>query len=91
MNKNELVNELIKNTDMTKTKALKFVNLMIDTITDELMKKDGKMTLVGLGSFRTIIKKKKKGRNPRTGEEIVIPRRRSVKFLPAKKLKESVE
>ena len=91
MNKNDLVAELLKDSDMAKTKALKFVDLMIDTITDELKRKDGKLTLVGFGTFRTITKKKKKGRNPRTGEEITIPKRKSVKFLPGKRLKELVE
>ncbi len=91
MNKNDLVAELLKSSDMTKTKALKFVDLMIDTIADELKRKDGKITLVGFGTFRSITKKRKKGRNPRTGEEIVIPKRKSVKFLPGKKLKELVE
>lgn len=91
MNKNDLVTELLKDSDMTKTKTLKFVDLMIETIADELKKKDGKLTLVGFGTFRTITKKRKKGRNPRTGEEIVIPKRKSVKFLPGKKLKELVE
>jgi len=91
MNKNDLVAELLKDSDMTKTKALKFVDLMIDTIADELKKKDGKLTLVGFGTFKAITKKRKKGRNPRTGEEIIIPKRKSVKFLPGKKLKELVE
>ncbi len=91
MNKNDLVMELLKDSDMTKTKALKFVDLMIDTIADELKRKDGKLTLVGFGTFKAITKKRKKGRNPRTGEEIVIPKRKSVKFLPGKKLKELVE
>ncbi len=91
MNKKDLVAELLVGSDMTKTKALKFVDLMIDTITNELKKKDGKLTLVGFGTFRTSIKKRKKGRNPRTGEEIIIPKRKSVKFLPGKKLKELVD
>lgn len=91
MNKNDLVAELLKDSDMTKTKALKFVDLMIDTIADELKRKDGKLTLVGFGTFKAITKKRKKGRNPRTGEEIIIPKRKSVKFLPGKKLKELVE
>ena len=91
MNKNDLVAELLNDSDMTKTKALKFVDLLIDTITDELKRKDGKLTLVGFGTFRTITKKRKKGRNPRTGEEIVIPKKKTVKFLPGKKLKTLVE
>ncbi len=91
MNKNDLVVEMVKETDMTKSEAVRVVDVMIETITDELKKKDGKLTLVGFGTFKTIMKKKKKGRNPRTGEEIIIPKRKSVKFLPGKKLKELVE
>ena len=58
MNKNDLVTELLKDSDMTKTKALKFVDLMIDTIADELKRKDGKLTLVGFGTFKAITKRK---------------------------------
>ena len=91
MNKNDLVIELLKESSLAKKKALGFIDLMIDTITEELRKKDGKITLVGFGTFKTITRKRKKGRNPRTGEEIVIPKTKSVKFLPGKKFKELVE
>ena len=64
---------------------------MTETVTDELKKEDGRLTLVGFGTFKTISKKQKKGRNPRTGEEITIPKKRVVKFVPGKKLKELVK
>jgi DNA-binding protein HU-beta len=69
---------------------LKVIDAFVDTVTGELKKKDGKLTLVGFGTFKTIFKKEKKGRNPRTGAEITIPKKRVVKFVPGKKLKESV-
>lgn len=91
MNKNELAIEMVNEADIAKNDALNVIDLMIETITDELKKKNGKITLVGFGTLKTIVKKRKKGRNPRTGEEITIPKRRSVKFIPGKKLKGLVE
>jgi DNA-binding protein HU-beta len=91
MNKNELAVEMSLHTDLTKEQVLNYIDIMIDSITGELKKKDGKLTLVGFGTLKTIVKKRKRGRNPRTGEEIIIPKRRSVKFVPGKNLKELVE
>ncbi len=91
MNKNELAVEMSLHTDLTKEQVLNYIDIMIDSITGELKKKDGKLTLVGFGTLKTIIKKRKRGRNPRTGEEIIIPKRRSVKFVPGKNLKELVK
>lgn len=91
MNKNELAAEISEQTDMTKEKILTFIDILIDSVSDELKKKNGKITLIGFGSLKTVVKKRKKGRNPRTGEEIIIPKKRSVKFTPGKKLKGMVE
>lgn len=90
MNKNELALQMVKSLNITKNDALKVIDAFVDTVTGELKKKDGKLTLVGFGTFKTIFKKEKKGRNPRTGAEITIPKKRVVKFVPGKKLKESV-
>jgi DNA-binding protein HU-beta len=91
MNKNELAIKMVEDAGITKGNALKVIDTMIDVIADELAKNEGKITLVGFGTFKTTVKKKKKGRNPKTGEVIEIPRRRSVKFVPGKKLKELVQ
>jgi DNA-binding protein HU-beta len=87
MNKNELAVQMVKDFGATKVDALKIIDAYIDVVTEELKKKQGKLTLVGFGTFKTITKKQKKGRNPRSGEEIIIPQKRAVKFVPGKKLK----
>lgn len=91
MNKNELAVEMSLLTDLSKEQVMNYIDIMIESITGELKKKEGKITLVGFGTLKTIIKKRKKGRNPRTGAEIIIPKKRSVKFIPGKNLKELVE
>jgi DNA-binding protein HU-beta len=55
-----------------------------------LKKKEGKVTLVGFGTFTKIRRKARKGRNPQTGEAIKISASNVVKFRPGKKLKEAV-
>jgi DNA-binding protein HU-beta len=91
MNKNELSVQMVSDSGVTKNDAMKVIDAMVEVVTEELQKKDGKLTLVGFGTFKTINKKQKKGRNPRTGTEIVIPKKRVVKFVPGKKLKEIVK
>lgn len=91
MNKADLVSKMIEGSNVTKNDALKVVDYFVEVITDELKKNDGKLTLVGFGTFKTITKKQKKGRNPRTGAEITIPRKRVVKFVPGKKLKDEIK
>lgn len=90
MNKNELAAVMVQDSDITKSAALTVIDSLVDTLTEELKKNDGKITLVGFGTFKTITKKKKKGRNPQTGEEIIIPKKRVVKFVAGKKLKETI-
>jgi DNA-binding protein HU-beta len=91
MNKNELALQMVKGLNITKNDALKVIDAFVDVISGELKKKDGKLTLVGFGTFKTISKKEKKGRNPRTGAAITIPEKRVVKFVAGKKLKESIK
>jgi DNA-binding protein HU-beta len=91
MNKNELAVQMVKDSSITKNDAIKVIDGFVNIITEEMLSKDGKVTLVGFGTFKTLDKKQKKGRNPRTGEEIIIPRKRVVKFIPGKELKELVK
>jgi nucleoid DNA-binding protein len=49
--------------------------------------RDGEKVVVqGFGSFHVVMRKSKPARNPRTGEAVVIPPRRRVKFKMAKDL-----
>lgn len=47
-------------------------------------------TLPGLGKLVLVNRKARKGRNPATGEEIMIPAKRVVKFRVAKAAKDAI-
>jgi len=90
MTKAELVEQMAKEAGISKVAAAAALDSMIDGITKALKKKDGRVTLVGFGTFQKIRRKARKGRNPQTGEEIKIKAQNVVKFKPGKKLKDAV-
>jgi DNA-binding protein HU-beta len=90
MNKGDLVNEVAKVVS-TKKEAKAAVDCIFDTITNSLKKKKSEpVTLVGFGTFKVSKRKARKGRNPRTGEEIKIKAKRVPRFVPGKGLKDAV-
>ena len=88
MNKGDLVNEVAKVVG-TKKEAQAAVDCVFQTITKALKKKDT-VTLVGFGTFKVSKRKARKGRNPRTGEEIKIKAKNVPRFVPGKGLKDAV-
>jgi len=54
------------------------------------LKKGDDVSIHGFGSFKVVNRKARKGRNPRTGEDIQIPASKAVKFTAGKALKESL-
>ncbi|KPJ76912.1 MAG: DNA-binding protein [Deltaproteobacteria bacterium SG8_13] len=90
MTKAELVEKAAKDAGISKAAANAALDSAIDGITKALKKKDGKVTLVGFGTFSKVRRKARKGRNPQTGEAIKIKARNAVKFTPGKKLRDAV-
>ena len=90
MTKAELIDQMAQDAGISKTAAAQALNSFIDGVTKALKKKDGKVTLVGFGTFAKVRRKARKGRNPQTGEPIKIKASNVVKFRPGKKLSESV-
>ncbi len=90
MNKAELIEQMAKDTNISKSAAGQALDSFIAGITDALKKKDGKVTLTGFGTFQKTRRKARKGRNPQTGESIKIKASNAVKFKPGKKLKDSI-
>lgn len=86
VNKGELIDELARRGNFTKKDAKTAVDLMLETIKKNT-KREG-VQLVGFGSFNVSRRKARKGRNPRTGEEIRIPAGKTVRFRPGKEFKE---
>ena len=90
MTKTELVEKIAKDTGISKSAAAGAVNSFLGNITKELKKKNGKVTLVGFGTFTKVRRKARQGRNPQTGETIKIKASNSVRFKPGKTLKDSI-
>ena len=90
MNKAELIEQMAKDTNISKSAAGQALDSFLAGITDALKKKDGKVTLTGFGTFQKTRRKARKGRNPQTGESIKIKASNAVKFKPGKKLKDSI-
>ncbi|MBW2441095.1 MAG: HU family DNA-binding protein [Deltaproteobacteria bacterium] len=90
MTKAELVEQAAKDAKVSKVAAAAALNSFIGSVTKALKKKDGKVTLVGFGTFSKVRRKARKGRNPQTGAPIKIKARNVVKFRPGKKLKDAI-
>ena len=89
MNKVELVAAIAEKSELTKVDAEKALKAFIDTVTEEL-KNGGKVQLVGFGTFEAVERAARKGRNPKTSEEIMIPASKSPKFKASKNFKDVV-
>ena len=88
MNKGDLVNEVAKVVS-TKKEAQVAVDCVFSSITNALEKKQT-VTLIGFGTFKVDNRKARKGRNPQTGEEILIKAKMVPKFVAGKALKDAV-
>ena len=90
MTKAELIEKMAQDAGITKTAAGDALQSMMDGITTSLKKKDGKVTLVGFGTFKKVRRKARTARNPQTGEAIKIKAHNVVTFKPGQKLKDAV-
>lgn len=87
VNKKDFIAALAESTDFSK----KDLSTILDAEEEELariLSNGDAFKLVGFGSFEVRERAARKGRNPQTGEEIVIPASKVVAFKPGKTLKE---
>jgi integration host factor subunit alpha len=63
------------------------IDMLLDRIKKEL-RREGKVQVSGFGSFQVVWREARKGRNPKTGDEIQIDEKRAVVFRPSKVLVE---
>jgi DNA-binding protein HU-beta len=90
MTKQELIAKIAKDTGATKVPAAAALDSMLDGITKALKMKET-ITFVGFGTFKTSERKARIGRNPQTGAEVKIPKRRVVRFTAGKALKTAIK
>jgi DNA-binding protein HU-beta len=90
MNRADLINKVAEDAGISKAAAAKAITAVTEGIMDGLNGKDGKVSLIGFGTFTKVHREARTGRNPQTGDTITIAARNVVKFVPGKKLKESI-
>ena len=87
MTKADLVTTLHQRLGFTQTRCAELVELILGIIT-ETLEGGEKVKLSGFGSFEVREKRPRRGRNPQTGEEILISERRVLGFKPSPVLRE---
>lgn len=90
MTKGDLIAMIAEKSGLTKAAAEKALNAFLASV-EEVLVKEGKLTLTGFGTFEVGERAARTGRNPRTGEEIQIPACKVVKFRAGKMLKDAVK
>ena len=86
--KEDIINILSKKTGFTKNLSKKLVNDLIDILIQCI--KSGSLNLKTIGSLKTIFKKQRIGRNPKTNQNYIISSRKSVIFTASRKILESI-
>ncbi len=89
MNKTELVSIVADKMDATKKDAEAMINSVLDSIV-EALKKEDKVVLTGFGTFEVHERAQRTGRNPQTGEEMVIAGGKAPVFKAAKTFKDEL-
>jgi len=89
MNKLELISALKSRTDISKSEAARVVEVFFDNMADTLAGGD-RVEIRGLCSFYVKEYKSYTGRNPKTGEKVVIKPKKLPFFKSGKELKERV-
>ena len=89
MNKSQLVESVAKKTGLSRREATVGIDSAFEIISKEL-KKGGKITLTGFGTFDVGKRRARAGVNPRTGAKIKIAASRMPRFRPSRDLKKEV-
>jgi DNA-binding protein HU-beta len=89
MTKAELMTRIAQDASLTRRQAEQAVEAFLAQIQAALSRGEP-VTLMGFGSFSVQARAARKGRNPRTGQDLVIAARKAPKFSAGKRLREAV-
>jgi len=85
MTKKELVEALALRAEFSKAEAEKAFNELFKLLSEEIAK--GEARVDGFGTFKLATRAARVAKNPRTGEEVKVPAKKTVTFKPASALK----
>lgn len=89
MTKQGMIDRMAKEAGVSKAAAGRALEACLKAVGEEL-RKTGKLSLVGFGTFHCVQRRARTGRNPKTGGAIQIPARRVVRFRAGKGLTDAV-
>ena len=86
MRKADIADEIFKQVGISKNEAADIVELVLNMLKSVLQKGES-VKIAGFGNFVVRSKGARKGRNPRTGEEVAIPPGKTIRFKPGKEIR----
>lgn len=89
MNRIELIAAMAEKAELSKKDSEKALRAFTEVVAEELGK-GGKIQLIGFGTFEVGERTAREGRNPRTGETMIIAASKSPKFKAGKALKDAI-
>ncbi len=90
MNKAKLIEQMAKNTKLSKSTCKECLEAFLTTVST-VLKQNKQVVLTGFGTFSVMKRKSRTGINPSTGKKMIIPAKKVPKFKPGKALKELVK
>ena len=89
MNRSEFARAVAEEASLTIRQAEQ-AERAFESIISGVLRQGGRLKLSGFGTFETADRPERMGRNPKTGKEVRVPARRTVRFRPGKELKENI-
>ncbi|HET7713716.1 MAG TPA: integration host factor subunit alpha [Patescibacteria group bacterium] len=89
MTKSDIVERIYEKVGFSKKEATDVVESIFELLKGRLQQGE-KVKISGFGNFIINAKRPRKGRNPQTGDEIIISGRRVLSFKPSPVLKKSI-
>ena len=91
MNKTQLIDKIAEKSGLSKKETKKALDAFIEATAEALKDNtDGKLQLVGFGTFSVSERAERQGRNPQTKEVITIPAKKVIKFKAGSELESNI-
>ena len=90
MTRKDIIRVISEELGLTQLQTSQIVHRLFDAIVNTLVE-EGRVELRNFGVFEVRWRKARKGRNPRTGEKVIVPKRCTVAFKPGQALEKRVE
>jgi integration host factor subunit alpha len=89
LTKDDIVEAVVEQLGFPKKQSVELVETLIEIIKKTLVSGDH-VLVSGFGTFRVVAKKERKGRNPATGEDLMLAPRRVVRFKESDNLRQKI-